>query len=32
LRHAWQAEREDTVSVATIAEHERVHHSRVAPA
>jgi cytochrome o ubiquinol oxidase subunit 1 len=30
LRHAWRTELEDNVSVATIAEHERAHQSRVA--
>jgi cytochrome o ubiquinol oxidase subunit 1 len=30
LRHAWQAELEDSVSVATIADHERAHQSQVA--
>jgi cytochrome o ubiquinol oxidase subunit 1 len=32
LRHAWQTELEDTVSVATIDDHERFHHSQVARA
>jgi cytochrome o ubiquinol oxidase subunit I len=32
LRRAWQAELEDTVSVAAIAEHERYHRSQVARA
>jgi cytochrome o ubiquinol oxidase subunit I len=32
LRHAWRTELEDNVSVATIAEHERAHQSRVAQA
>jgi cytochrome o ubiquinol oxidase subunit 1 len=32
LRQAWQTELEDTVSVATIADHERFHHSQVARA
>jgi len=32
LRHAWKTELEDTVSLATIADHERFHHSQVARA
>jgi hypothetical protein len=32
LRHAWQTELEDTISVATIDDHERFHHSQVARA
>jgi cytochrome o ubiquinol oxidase subunit 1 len=32
LRHAWRTELEDNISVATIAEHERAHQSRVARA
>jgi cytochrome o ubiquinol oxidase subunit I len=32
LRHAWQAELEVTVSVETLAEHERFHQSQVARA
>ena len=32
LRHAWRTELEDNVSVATIAEHERAHQSRLAQA
>jgi cytochrome o ubiquinol oxidase subunit 1 len=29
VRHAWRTDLEETVSVATIAEHERAHPSRV---
>jgi cytochrome o ubiquinol oxidase subunit 1 len=32
LRHAWRTDLEDSVSVATIAEHERAHRLRAAQA
>ena len=32
LRHAWRIELEDSVPVATIAEHERAHRQQAAHA